>query len=499
MDDRPREQDEAPARATAAWARRAGRVLLVGVLALLGGALAVSALGALTRPIGPFDVRLALHPALHGQSVLAVPPLGDVRFDTHDGPVVLEVRVTAVRPEAVAELGRHGTGLQELGETAREQLRHAVLVLVLRDALLAVGGASLTALVVLRGPRPALVAAATTTAVLAATSAVVVGTASSRALTEPEYTGALTYAPTVIGDVQDVVTRLDDYGQQLGRLVTNVATLYDAASTLPSWTAAPGTVRLLHVSDLHLGTSAYPVIASVVGQFDVDLVVDTGDVADHGSAVEDAYVDAIGTLPVPYVYVRGNHDSLGTESAVRRQPNAVVLDGLPVQVAGLTLAGEGDPRFTPDKQTGDDDTPREELLAVGRHLREVLADRELEPDVVAVHDPVSAEPLLGEVPLVLAGHTHRRDVRLQDGTRLMVEGSTGGAGLRALEGETPTPVEMTVLYLDGTSGRLQAYDEITLGGLGLTDARIRRQVVPDAADAAAPDPAAQAEGAALPG
>lgn len=80
---------------------------------------------------------------------------------------------------------------------------------------------------------------------------------------------------------------------------------------------------------------------------------------------------------------------------------------------------------------------------------------------------------------MLAGHTHEREVTEQDGTRLMVQGSTGGAGLRALEGETPTPVQMTVLHLDETDGRLQAHDEITLGGLGLTDARIRRQVVPE--------------------
>ena len=453
---------------------------MVVALALTGAFLTVAAFGALSRPVGPFQVRLSLRPVVHGQTVLAVPPLGDVRFDTHEGPVALEIRVTYVRPEAAAALVRQGVDLQGVGKDAQGQLRRAVLLLLLRDALLGVGGAGTMALLVLRGGRPALQAAGTATVVLLATGAVVASTASPQALTEPEYSGTLAYAPALIGDVQDVVARLGDYGQQLGRLVTNVATLYDAASTLPSYTAAPGTVRLLHVSDLHLSTSAYPVIASVVKQFDIDLVVDTGDVADHGSSVEDGYVNAIAGLAVPYVYVRGNHDSVGTEAAVRRQPNAVVLDdGLPVQVAGLTIMGQADPRFTPDKQTRDDDAPRDLLLAVGRHLRDVVQTQHVEPDVVAVHDPLAAGPLLGQVPLVLAGHLHRRDVSVQDGTRLMVEGSTGGAGLRALEGETPTPVELTVLYLNGADGRLQAYDEITLGGLGLTDARIRRQVVDD--------------------
>ncbi len=59
-----------------------------------------------------------------------------------------------------------------------------------------------------------------------------------------------------------------------------------------------------------------------------------------------------------------------------------------------------------------------------------------------------------------------------------MQGSTGGAGLRALEGDDPTPITLTVLYLDRTSGALQAYDEITLGGLGDNEVRIARVVAP---------------------
>ena len=80
---------------------------------------------------------------------------------------------------------------------------------------------------------------------------------------------------------------------------------------------------------------------------------------------------------------------------------------------------------------------------------------------------------------MLAGHTHEREVStLEGGTLLMVEGSTGGAGLRGLQGEEPTPLTCTVLYLDPDTGALRAYDEITLGGLGGTEVTIQRTVVP---------------------
>ena len=417
-----------------------------------------------------------------------MPPLGEVRFRTHDAPVALQVRLQSVHPDAVTNLATGKADLRLLGEDVRADLRRAVVVLLARDAALALAGAALAALLGLRRSRPAVAAAACSAVFLAGTAGAVSATFEPESLTEPEFTGALAYAPAVIGDARDVVERLDSYTQQLGALVTNVVTLYDAASTLPTYTAAPGTIRVLHVSDLHLSPSAYPLIASVAKQFDVDAVLDTGDVADHGSALEDSYVRGIGTLGVPYVYVRGNHDSAGTESAVRRQPGAVVLtEGSPVTVAGLTIVGEGDPRFTPDKRTDDDTATEEELREVGRHLLAVVQAQVDPPDVLAVHDPVSAEPLLGQVPLVLAGHTHQRAVSVQDGTRLMVQGSTGGAGLRALEGDTPTNVELTVLYFDGEDHTLQAYDEITLGGLGLTDARINRRVVAPAVPPQVPE------------
>lgn len=46
------------------------------------------------------------------------------------------------------------------------------------------------------------------------------------------------------------------------------------------------------------------------------------------------------------------------------------------------------------------------------------------------------------MPLVLAGHLHHEQTEVMKyGTRLRVEGSTGGSGLRAIEGKYPDPIE----------------------------------------------------------
>ena len=61
-------------------------------------------------------------------------------------------------------------------------------------------------------------------------------------------------------------------------------------------------------------------------------------------------------------------------------------------------------------------------------------------------------------------------------TRLMVEGSTGGAGLRGLEKEDPTPLSLSVLYFD-ENRQLKAYDDIQLGGTGQSNVEMQRNVI----------------------
>jgi predicted MPP superfamily phosphohydrolase len=264
-------------------------------------------------------------------------------------------------------------------------------------------------------------------------------------------------------------------------LVDNVTQLYRTGVALPVTPIGDDTLRVLHVSDLHLNPAGFDLEETIARQFDVDVVVDTGDLTDWGSVPETQLLDRLGRLGRPLVYVRGNHDSPQVQAAVDRLPNTTVLDGRPADVAGLRLLGTGDPRFTPDQETrrapAEED---EQVRETGRRLQATAADERPPPDLVAVHDPIAAEPLAGQVPLVLAGHRHEREVSERDGTVLMVQGSTGGAGLRGLRNEEPTPLTCSVLYLDRGTHRLLAYDDITLGGLGLASATVERHLPPGA-------------------
>jgi hypothetical protein len=67
---------------------------------------------------------------------------------------------------------------------------------------------------------------------------------------------------------------------------------------------------------------------------------------------------------------------------------------------------------------------------------------------------------------------------MPQGTWRMVEGSTGGSGLRALMPEDgPAPIQLSVLYLDRDTAQLRAWDHLELGGLGQASAEIDREIV----------------------
>ncbi|WP_235018095.1 metallophosphoesterase family protein [Thermomonospora echinospora] len=452
-------------------------MVLVG---LAGGMIGMLLGGRAETPVGPADVALSIRPSWNGGTTVQIPPLGSLQLDSHWGPVRLEARVAELHAEPARRLIEDGAALDRLTEQVGDQVRHGVIVLAVRAAVFTMVFGFLAGLLVFHSWRRAVLSMGAAFSGLLAICLVAVATFSPQSINEPRYTGLLANAPQVVGDVQSIVERFSQYRAQLARLVGNVSRLYAATSTLPTYEPDPSTLRIVHVSDIHLNPAAWDVVRSVSTQFQADLIIDTGDLTDHGSGPEARFVDGIEDLRIPYVFIRGNHDSKETQEAVADQRNAIVLDGQTRQVEGLRIHGVGDPRFTPDKTTRDDDVTADQLRALGAQQAQSLRAAGTVPDLVVVHDPNQGESFSGATPLVLSGHSHKRGTKLlPTGTRVFVQGSTGGAGLRGLENEEPTPIELSVLYFNRATKRLQGWDDLRLGGLGLTSAQIERHLEPE--------------------
>jgi predicted MPP superfamily phosphohydrolase len=456
------------------------RIAAVIIVGLVGGWLGMLAGGRAQTPVGPADVQMSLRPSWSGGTVVDIPPLGTLRLDTHRGPLRLDAQVARLRPEPSRRLIEHPDELDELTSTIGGEVRHGVIMVALRGAGLAVGCAGLAGFIVFRSWRSALRTGAVGLVGVGVVGTLAALTFNPQSIAEPRYTGLLASAPQVVGDARSIVRRFDTYREQLAQIVGNVSRLYAATSSLPVYEPDPTTLRVLHVSDIHLNPVAWSVIRSVAQQFRVEVIIDSGDLTDHGSKPEDNFVSQIHKLKIPYVFIRGNHDSGDIQQAVAGQKNAVVLTGTMKVVDGLRIWGAGDPRFTPDKTTRDDNVGAEAMVQQGRRLATGVRDSGLRPDIAVLHDPVEAQAFDGVAPLILAGHVHQRSTRLlPSGTRLFVQGSTGGAGLRGLEHEQPTPIEMSILYVNRVTHRMQGWDDITIGGLGQKSAEIKRSLEPN--------------------
>nr|WP_082535624.1 metallophosphoesterase [Nonomuraea pusilla] len=460
---------------------KAAGVLLV---AAVGAWMGIFLSGTVRAEVGPVETGMSLRPSWHGETVVDASPLGTLTFRTHDAPLTLRITLENIDQERAKAFIEDGRLADRLPAIIERDLLDGVRALVVRSLLCAGAGALVAVLLAFRRPRVGLLGLLAASVALAGTGALAALTFRPSSLVEPRYSGLVAAAPSLVGSAESIVTKFESYRSQLTKLVTNVSKLYNTVSNLPVYDADPKSIRVLHISDIHINPIAWNVIRSLKDQFAVDLVVDTGDISDHGSKAENKFVEEIGRLGVPYVYVRGNHDSMTTQRAVAKQKNAIVLDDTTRTVAGLTIYGLGDPRFTPDKSVDVDSNPE----SLEQYARSRLP-RLNKPDLVAVHDPDIARGFSGATPMILAGHTHQRSTSmLPTGTRLLVQGSTGGAGLRALEHAQPTPVQASVLYFDRQTRRLQAWDDITLGGLGEQSVYIQRHVEPDPGRMISPEP-----------
>jgi hypothetical protein len=508
-----------------------GVLLVVVAGAAVGAALAPP----ITTDVGPIEAQVNVVPSLSPGVHVLLPPAGEVTFDTHLAPIAVQARIARVDLEGARALINSPTALRDLQASAPDSLRDATILAAATTALCALAGATVLSLLVYRRhwARTGEVAAMMGV-VVAVVGGVGAATFDPDKFAQPQFTGLLGQAPYVAGKASSMLSRLESYRSGLADIVSGVTTLYATSDALPVLPAGDDVVTVLHVSDIHLNPLGFDLTARLVKQFHADLVVDTGDVTSWGTEVESSMLSRISAVGVPYVFVRGNHDSLRTQAAVARNPNAVVLDGTVQTIKGVTIAGIGDPAFTPDSlpapTTSPTSTPattqspsatgtgqgglgsgaaaggpetaaaspttsspsdRDPELRAGARLADVVHTwNEAHPQspvaIAAVHEPFAVPPLLGKVPLVLAGHLHQRSVRLDpSGTRVMIEGSTGGAGItsdtmhRVAEGQ-PVPLDATLLYVarkGERAGQVVAYDEVTVGGFGLASVTLDRTVL----------------------
>jgi predicted phosphodiesterase len=436
---------------------RAAFVAFAAVVGIAGAWLAMAAIGQETVPMGPFHVQLqaVFGP---GRTVIALPPFGRLEADTHTAPLQLTATFEDIGIHQLTD-SIQSEGLDGL---ARE-VQHAAGVQVVRYGfrLLAISviGAIVLGAVVFRASLRAI-GIGVLAAILAVGGSELLAwqTFKPAAFTTPTYTGTLATAAKLIGPVREAANSIQDFRVGLESLIAGASRAYTSIQTTPL--TGSNVIRVLHISDIHESVIGIDFAREIAQNFDVDFVIDTGDITSFGTPVEDLISTKIPAFGRPYVFVRGSHDTIELQHEIGRLPNGITLDGTETTIDGLTIYGLGDLSFTPaaGEPTNDKVVAAQARTASGIVSRDVTAMPH-PPDVVAVHDDRMAASVAGYVPLVISGHFHENRITVVDGTLYLRVGTTGGSGAGIFRG-LDVPLSAEVLYFDRTTRRLLAYDLI---------------------------------------
>lgn len=275
----------------------------------------------------------------------------------------------------------------------------------------------------------------------------------------------------------------------------------DDATPSPSGDGDAEPLTLLLVSDLHCNVGMAPLITSMVELSGAQVVLDAGDTTMNGTSVEQYCVTTFArAIPsgVDLITAPGNHDSADTTAQYARA-GATVLDGGVIDVHGLRLLGDHDPKATRLIVAQEQE---ESYREVGERLSTTACDDRDGVDLVMFHNPRVAPSLLADgcVPALVSGHMHTRTdpEQIERGIRYISSSTAGAQENEPRIGPLKGTAEMTLLRWDPDSRRILDWQLVEVG----TDASVTVQdpapwpAVEDEDDAAGTTP--DADGAADP-
>ena len=414
----------------------------------------------LTLPGLGLSVTLA--PFTSGQTVIAIPPLGEISAPTHRAPIKVFVRLDRVDLQGMEDLFSSPVRREGYLEKLETGLRDAVPRFLVQAAILMLVGALIGAHLFAKGRQWVYAGLLGTAGAYLLPLALFLGY-DPTAFNQPSYSGILRAAPAFIGQAEKSLDSLEDFRGKLRLIAGNLRDFYGKVETWEPLKLADGKVlTLMHVSDIHNNPAAFDLMRHLIRTFDVKAVLDSGDLTDFGTPIEAGVVRHVGSLQVPYYIVIGNHDSPDIARSLSSLPNVRILDGED-KVVGLAITGFPDPA---GKGPFDARTDPAQLRKGAEQVQIRLASRPDYPFFLLVHERQLAEKVLGKVPVVLVGHSHRESIKRSRGSLVLDAGTTGGAGIRNFTQSDEVPLSLHLLHIDPEEQKLLAVDRITFGGAG---------------------------------
>lgn len=441
------------------------RLLVILAAALAGTLLFVTLFSGTMYRVEAFTVTLSLGIFDSGFTEVVIPPVGEIRAQTHLPPLKFTIALKNVDVELLRRLVKAEEQPTDFIPRLERRLRAIVNQFILRVLLLAaLGGAFGLYMVGRRQWRDLAMGIGAGLLLMATLLAAGFQTYRLEAFREPHYTGILRAAPWMVGLMEETIVKVETLADKLETLAGNLYVLFERIDRLEPLGTEAAAVRILLVSDLHNNPAALDFVRRIIGTFGIHFVIDAGDITDFGTVFEARTLRRLVDLGVPYLLAPGNHDAPELLEELQTLPNVVVLDNRQVTTLGVRVIGSADPSA---RSTSPALPTAEELADQIRIIDRLLVEAVEKPLILVVHDPLAARPFIGEVPILVTGHTHRLSVRQEGDSLLLNPGSTGAAGIRGLQATSEIPYSVIILYLnrEGETPRVLAVDSVKVFNL----------------------------------
>ncbi len=453
-----------------------GKRILLLIFSIAMAIFFVNAFSGTDIALDALDVRMTAKVGYEGGTVFEVPPIGSIRAKTHRVPLKFEVMLKNIN---VRQLETIIGGLPD-DATVRHLLegrvRTALGVMLLRILALAGIGGGIGAFIAGERRRSGIIAGFSVGILLFGIllSFVYIDYDPGR-FEDPQYQGIVEAAPWMLGLLGRSLGQVERFGVQMRALVGNLESLFERVDSMERLGGLEDTLRILHVSDIHNNPVAFDFIEQIVDDFDVDAIIDTGDITDFGTPVEAELAKRIESLGIPYFFVPGNHDSPSVSAFLSKLENVTILTGGLVEFNGIRIFGYPDPVSDGNGVDLTDEDIETGVVNIEKMIWEKseIASGEEGFTIFATHNHRIANRFNGRFPLILHGHDHRFKLDVNESV-IIDAGSTGAAGIRGLQSSEEVPFTLALLHFtqeaaDGEENpkyRLLAVDSIKIANTG---------------------------------
>ncbi|GAB6136952.1 metallophosphoesterase family protein [Halanaerobaculum tunisiense] len=415
------------------------------VVALLGVLLVINFVVAKSYKLSAFDIQLDLDLSVQPTTTINFPPVGRITAATHLTPVDLKVMLEAIHKDKLTAIIEEIETKEELIELLQSKAETILQLFVWRLLLLAALGGMVGALIIETNHSSLLQGLAVGVVVVILVVVTTYYSYNLQAFADPNFVGMLEAAPWMINLIQEGINDIEQLSSEVELITSNMAQLFNKVDTLRPLSQVTGDLNVLHISDIHNNPVALSYVAQIVDSFQVDFIVDTGDITDYGTPVEGQLLERVNKLNVPYIFIAGNHDSPEIIDKMNDFSNVTVLTSDLIEVEGLTIAGVADPAASGNKIKP---LNKEEMQESKDKLDKLVSGLEKKPDIIATHHFTIAKELLGASPVILHGHDHSFKVYKRKDSTIVDAGTTGAAGVRGFETQKKIPYSVALLHYD---------------------------------------------------